>query len=453
MPAEGTVSVQVVQDEVQSVTGQYSIAPAPSPFLPNGDLQPGALQRVPDRAAYASRALYPVEVARVADTAWLRDQHLARIEVYPFQYRAATQELRWHRRLLIEVKFEGAPAAKQLGPAGSAPGNNPFEAILQAQVLNYEVARQWRSTSADRLSAAQPNLASAARYKLVVDHDGVYRVTYNDLLAAGLVMTSFDPHNLHMTNQGLDVAVEVVGEGDGQFDPGDSVLFYGQRLRGDLLASKHTAEADDWLILNGWQPKFNAKMVEKYTDENVYWLEAGTTPGLRMTSLDGTPAGAPAADYYTATVRAEQSRLWKTTHFNDEDTWFWDEILTAYTGHTVTRTYTTTLTAIADLPISATVHAELTTITPNPPPSPTYRTIFRLNAADNVLEDTVWTGLVRHRLETTVAPTRLLEGQNALTLTVVAQSQTPSADLFFDWFEIQYARRFQADGNQTDLLR
>ncbi len=451
IPAEGAVSVQVVQDEVQVVAGQYSIAPAPSPFLPDGDLQPGAVQRIPDRTAYANRAWYPAEVARVADTAWLRDQHLARIEIYPFQYRAATQELRWHRRLLIEVKFAGAAVADRLGPSDA----NPFEASLQEQVLNYAVARQWRSTSADRSPAVQPALSATAlapRYKIVVDHDGVYRVTYDDLLAAGFVMTSFDPRNLHMTNQGLDVAVEVVGEGDGHFDPGDDVLFYGQKLRGDLLASKHAAEVSDWPSLHGWQPEFNAKMVEKYTDDNVYWLEPRTTLGLRMAVLNGVPAGAPVADYYTATVRAEQSRLWKTTHFNSEDTWFWDEITTPFSGYTVTRTYTITLTDIASAPLSATVRAELTPIWPNTPPNPTYRSIFRLNELDTVLEDSLWTGIVRHHMAQPIAPAQLLEGQNALILTVVAQPQTPVVDLFFDWFEIQYARRFMADENQLTFV-
>lgn len=445
IPPHARVSVRVLSDTVQQLPGRYQLRPAAAPAPIAGDLQPGAMQRVPDRAAYASTKFYPAEVARVVETAWLRDQHLARIEIYPFQYRASSGTLWWHRHLRIEVKFEGGGTADRMAALRAA--DDPFEHILQNSVLNYDIARHWRSNMA-ALPVNARSAATAPRYKIVVDRDGLYRVAYDDLLTAGLVMTSFDPRNLHMTNQGLDVAVELAGEGDGQFGPGDYLLFYGQRLRGDVLAAKHTAEADDWITLNGWQPQFNAKMVEKYTDDNVYWLEVGATPGLRMTWLNGAPAGAPLAEYYTATVRAEQSRLWKTTHFNDEDTWFWDEIVTAFAGHAVTRTYTTTLSAIADLPISATVRAELTTITPNPPPNPTYRTIFRLNAVDNVLEDTVWTGLVRHRLETTVMPTHLLEGQNALTLTVVAQPQTPNADLFFDWFEIRYARRFQADGNQ-----
>jgi hypothetical protein len=447
IPAQGSVSVRVLQDSAETLPGRYRLLPSAAPASIAGDLQPGATQRVPDRAAYANADFYPAQVARVVETAWLRDQRLARIEIYPFQYLAATGALRWHRHLRIEVRFEGGSiAADRLAAAPAAAG--PFEQILRDTLLNYDAARHWRSSAAAPLAASRSEAASP-RYKIVVDQDGLYRVTYNDLLAAGLVMTSFDPRHLHMTNQGLDVAVEVAGEDDGQFNPGDYVLFYGQRLRGDVLAAKHADEAHDWIALNGWQPQFNAKMVEKYTDDNAYWLDIGTTPGLRMATLDGTPAAAPVIEYYTATVHAEQSRVWKTTHFNDEDTWFWDEIVTDPTyASIVTRTYNATVTAVANASVNATVHAELTTISPNPPPQPTYRTIFRLNAVNQVLEDTVWTGLVRHRLQTTVPLTTLLTGQNALTLTVVAQPETPYADLFFDWFEIRYARRFAADGDQ-----
>jgi hypothetical protein len=446
IPPQGRVSVRVLQDSAEMLPDHYKLLPAAAPAPLRSDLQPGSTQRAPDDAAYASAEFFPAETARIVETAWLRDQRLARIEIYPFQYLAATGTLRWHRHLRIEIKFEGSGTPDRLTAAPVA--DDPFDQILRSTLLNYDVARQWRSKAATPTAVSSP-MATTPRTKIVVDHDGLYRVTYTDLLSAGWAMTSFDPRNLHLTNQGLDVAIEVVGEDDGQFDAGDYVLFYGQRLRGDLLASKHADEANDWIALHGWQPEFNAKMVEKYTDENVYWLETGATPGLRMTVIDGTPLDAPVADYYTATVRAERSRVWKTTHFNDEDTWFWDEIITAPPDVAiVTRTYTTTVTAIADVPLSATVHAELTTITPNPPSNPTYRTIFRLNDTNNVLEDMIWTGLVRHRLQASIPLTALLEGRNALTLTVVAQPETPNADLFFDWYEIQYPRRFQAENNQ-----
>ena len=317
IPAEGTVAVQVVQDEAQLVRGQPSIAPAPSPVLSAGDLQPGAVQRLPDRAAYASRALYPAEVARVADTAWLRDQHLARLEIYPFQYRAAAQELTWHRRLLIEVKFEGTALFKQAEPDSAAPDSNPFEAVLQTQVLNYAVARQWRSPSAGQGAVTQPARAAtplAPRYKIVVNHDGVYRLTSADLQAAGLDVSTLDPRNLQLTNQGLDVAIVVVGEADGHFDSGDYVLFYGQKLRGDLLASKWVTESNHWLTYGTWQPQFNAFMVERYTDQNVYWLSVGTAPGTSHADACGHAQRYGVASRITTRppLKAEGVGYWRT---------------------------------------------------------------------------------------------------------------------------------------------
>jgi hypothetical protein len=91
------------------------------------------------------------------------------------------------------------------------------------------------------------------------------------------------------------------------------------------------------LGVNHWQPTFNAFMVERYTDENAYWLSVESVPGLRMISRVGTPGGtAPQAEFYTATVRSEQSKIWRTNTFTGEDPFFWDSA-TASSGP-VTRT-------------------------------------------------------------------------------------------------------------------
>jgi hypothetical protein len=439
VPPQGRVSVRVLEDSAETLPGRYQLLPAESPAPPKGDLQPGTTQRVPDRAAYTITDDYPAEVARVVETAWLRDQRLARIEVYPFQYLAATGTLRWHRHLRIEITFEGAGTLDRKAVAPAAAG--PFEQVLRDSLLNYDTARQWRSNTAAPAITAGPSITTP-QYKIVVDHDSLYRVTYTDLLSAGLVMTSFDPRKLRLRNQGLDVAMEVIGEADGQFDPNDYLLFYGQRLRGDLLASKHSAEASDWISLNGWQPQFNAKMVEKYTDDNVYWLDVSATPGLRMTTLDGTPSGAPAADYYTATVHAEQQNVWKTTTFSGEDTWFWQQLPVPY--GTATYAYQTQLTALAAVPVSATVHVEAAPVAYNPPAYPSAHIQFSLNTPGNLLADMMLASTARLTMRAQVPMSALLEGQNTLSLTIL----TSNLEYYFDWFEIQYARRFQATNNQ-----
>ena len=81
-------------------------------------------------------------MARVVETAWQRDQRVARIEIYPFQYVAATGALRWHRHLRIELRFEGAGTPDR--PATTTAHDGPFEQTLRNTLLNYGIARQWR---------------------------------------------------------------------------------------------------------------------------------------------------------------------------------------------------------------------------------------------------------------------------------------------------------------------
>ena len=62
---------------------------------------------------------------------------------------------------------------------------------------------RWRATGDHprpgaclRLNPLASATAPTPRYKIVVNHDGVYRVTYADLQAAGLDVSTLDPRNL-----------------------------------------------------------------------------------------------------------------------------------------------------------------------------------------------------------------------------------------------------------------
>ena len=170
VPADARVSVRILSDEVQAVAGLHSLAPAPTPVLSGDeDLQPGEWRFTPDTAAYARSTAYPDAVARVADDAWLRDQRLVRVELYPFQYQPLARQLTWHRRLRIEVLFErtGDRAYKSV-----AASETPFDGVLRNSLLNYEQARDWRAAP---VTAAKPTVDLTPRTKIVVDHDGLYR--------------------------------------------------------------------------------------------------------------------------------------------------------------------------------------------------------------------------------------------------------------------------------------
>ncbi len=442
-PPDAQVEIRLLLDEAIPVEGRFNLLPAPRPLPVTDDQSPGQSEYVPDPVVYADATPYPASVARITDDAWLRDRRIVRLALYPFQYNPALGTLIWHRRLQVAVNFGREPVS-----ATFRPTSDPFDPLLRQVLLNYETARAWRSQPKSPVPDTQFLTLhfQSPLYKIVVDRDGLYRLTYTDLQAAGMEVEAVDPRTFSLTSQGQDVAILVHGEEDGCFDPEDYILFYGLKFRGDRLAELYAGEDDHWptLGLYGWQPRFSAVMLEKYTNENVYWLTAGGASGLRMETVNGAPAGMfPAPDFYTATVHAEQSNHWKTTHFTSEDTWFWDIVQTT---SSVTRTYTTTLSGLAAVPFSATVRAEVVALSHSGVISPDHHTRFTLNTW--LLEDATWDGLRRHRLEASLPQTALLEGTNSLRFHVSLQPDTTSDEIYFDWFEIEYARRLWAEGNR-----
>jgi len=67
-------------------------------------------------------------------------------------------------------------------------------------------------------------------WRVKVRDEGFYRLTYADLLAAGLPVDSLDPQTLQLYYLGGEVAIEVTGESDGRLDPEDAVVFFGQAI-------------------------------------------------------------------------------------------------------------------------------------------------------------------------------------------------------------------------------
>ncbi len=90
----------------------------------------------------------------------------------------------------------------------------------------------------------QSVLSSGRWFKIKVSEDGVYKISYSDLSAMGMDLSSIDPKKLRIYGNGggmlpegndetkfddlIENAIEVVGEADGSFDAEDYILFYGQ---------------------------------------------------------------------------------------------------------------------------------------------------------------------------------------------------------------------------------
>ncbi len=97
-------------------------------------------------------------------------------------------------------------------------------------------------------------------FKIYVVEAGVYRVTYDELKAAGLAARSIRSTDIALSHRGAEVPIWVADGGDGRFGAGDAIEFVGEHLVGD-------------------RSYYNEQSML-----NVYRLVAGGAEGLRMSA-------------------------------------------------------------------------------------------------------------------------------------------------------------------------
>lgn len=143
-------------------------------------------------------------------------------------------------------------------------------------------------------SSSNSVLSTGNWVKVGSAQDGVYKITYSQLQASGLIGGSVNSSLLKLYGNGggylseqnavfryddlKENAIEVVDGGDGNFDNGDFILFYGE--------GPHKWSFD-WTDSSRFVHNYNV-----YTDTNFYFVTVGTTPGLRLSnraSLGGVP--------------------------------------------------------------------------------------------------------------------------------------------------------------------
>lgn len=69
-------------------------------------------------------------------------------------------------------------------------------------------------------------------YKVRVGTDGIHRLTYSDLVSAGVPVNAVDPRRINLFHRGVEQAILVTGQSDAVFDPADVIEFYGKRNDG-----------------------------------------------------------------------------------------------------------------------------------------------------------------------------------------------------------------------------
>jgi len=441
-PHGATVTVRVTPGKAHTMALSAPPLPAPTQMVawepPAGEAAPALPEPTmvieEDPAIYAGAAAYPATLTEIASDGLLRQQRVVGIAIHPVQYDPAAQALTVYESLRVEIAFERAASAETLrqAPAQDAAG---YEEFFRGKLLNYEAGRSWRSSALPSIEAAATGEEMAATgaaidtipwappapgWRVTVQEDGFYKLTYAELQEAGLPVDSLVPSTFKLYNLGREVAIQEEGDGDSLFENGESLLFYGQAI------------------------------ASKYATHNVYWLTydpLGTTAGLRIGSRPGAPGGADMPVDYGAQRHMEQNTVYISPAPGDEnlDRWFWTNIYATTANVPKSWSHTFPLVAPYGGDATATLRVSILGRLANTI-NPDHHVVAYVN--DTQIGELWWDGITWQMWELEFAQSLLRAGNNTLTLTCPNDTGVGIDLVYVDWLELDYANTFLAENDE-----
>ncbi|MGC9024504.1 MAG: C25 family cysteine peptidase, partial [Chloroflexia bacterium] len=415
IPPDAPLSLRVLDVESVPLPGGWLLPPIPEPILQEaGPGEPTAGRIVGERyvqgPAYRSDAPFPPQPAALGEPAFLRHQRLVAVSFFPLEYHPLDGRVVYHPRLRLEIAL--GESREATGEVAEPP---EFERLLAHTLLNYAQARAWRRVTPAPLDLPPP--PPNPGFRIPVEQEGLYRLTYSSLQQAGLPVDSLDPRTLRLFRYGQEVAIRVLGEEDGRFDPQDAVLFYGRPLSGN-----------------------------RYTDAEVYWLTYGGAAGRRMERRNGTPGGGTVPSSYALTEHLEENHNyypmmpWRPDH----DHWFWN--YTYPEGGISAQTYSFPAHPLAEEPYTATLRLHLHGGNRDDDVNPDHHIRVLLNST--LLGDLWWDGRVELTPTWSFSSVLLQPSGNTVRLEAPGDTGAVADWVVYDWLELEERRNFVAEGDQ-----
>lgn len=307
---------------------------------------------------------------------------------------------------------------EEVGVTGITRLHGPFVANEAQGSRDDQPSIPWDQLTRERLTGRgpdQPTHPPVPAAQLLVDREGLYRVTYEALLAAGVDFASTPTASLALLVGGQPVPREVVdSSGRGVFGPGSSLVFYGQPV------------------------------ATLYTRTNVYTLTVKQSQARPM-PVDSTapdPLSVPPSTY-TATVTLDRNRAYSYSSPTG-DPWYDTRILA----------YTTPVSAAFPLEVDALAERAPSIIkvgiwgSTDWPQAPDHHAIIELNGTQ--VADVTFDGITAPNVTATLPAGVLRNGKNELRVVLPGDTGVPYDLVMLDTITLAHQRPFLA---QQDHLQ
>lgn len=323
IPIDGEISFSILSSKTKELSN-INLEATPSRFLAE-DGTP-YYENIRDYRIYSKSGYYPSEIVEVGESAFIGDRRFVSLRVYPFRYAAMAKKMMVYEEINLVVNIGGSKKSA----ANWQNSENPIDLVADSFFINNQSSKSWRLEKKKdyNYSAPKGSLNAIDEIQILVDSEGIYKVSYEQLKTLivsktaelGMEMSwdidEIDPRNLELSDQFGQIPLNFVGENDGSFDPGDYFEFFGDLNHG------------------------NEGFYGEYTSENVYTLRLVSGFGARMAVENGGLVNSNPGQYikpvaYEAEVHFEKQLMYEklgqgwtpaTPNFYREDNWFWEKI-------------------------------------------------------------------------------------------------------------------------------
>ncbi|HVO75663.1 MAG TPA: C25 family cysteine peptidase, partial [Ignavibacteriaceae bacterium] len=261
-------------------------------------------ESLPDLKYFASD-IFPSSEMLLLGYIWIRNYYCAVVQVNTHSYNWKKREIKEITKVELKVDF----LTKRPFEINNQP-DYQFDEVLRKVIINYDYASGYRSfpfRSSSIDSSGNWIDYSQEYIKLAIPEDGIYRITYNDLVNYGINPAEVNPALIKIFYKGKQIPLYIGGGGDFSFGVNNYIQFYAQKNYGSPEYRRIVEEGEDYL-----------NYMDRYNDTSFIWLSWKGAAGLRADSISSLVPGL--SDTLT-------SHLVKFHFENDERLWYYDAVL------------------------------------------------------------------------------------------------------------------------------
>ena len=364
---------------------------------------------------------------RLEETGFWRGYRLGRLEILPLQM--AGDELQFFSALDIHIDFKPRTPSEENILTGRAkqPIRTPtnIEQLVLKSALNFPSAQNWRRDPAPESNETSLPFAAGPAIKMAIEAEGLYTVSYRMLDSLGVNPGALNPTHFQIWHKGREIPLLLQDDGDAQFEPGETIEFFGERLAGEKSYFNHFAK------------------------QNIYWLSFAGEPSKRLAQRKLPAVPAPPVNFFSETLHFEEEKIYYagdndleiySSAISPGETWIWQRLF----GGELFQSNVTLFNPVTVNAPACSLRARVrgTTIDQI---TPSHHLRFRING--NTIGDIRFDDTEEVVFRAAFPSVWLREDNNILQILSVNDTGAELDQVYVDWFEIDYWRQYTASNN------